>query len=135
MKETPSHKGYDLEDRVIDFAVSIIGVVESLPKTRAAKHIVGQLLRSGTAAAPNYGEAQAAESRRDFIHKMKLSLKELQETRVWIRILQRSGYEKPQGSLGSTLSECQELILIFSKSIATARANRKSTTRKRSVEY
>ena len=67
---------FDLEDRLIDFAVQIIYLAESLPKTKVGKHIAGQLIRCGTSPAPNYGEAQSAESRSDFIHKMKISLKE-----------------------------------------------------------
>ncbi len=109
-----------MEDRLIDFAVLIIDVVESMPRTRATKHIAGQLLRSGTAAAPNYGEAQSAESRKDFVHKMKIALKELQETRVWLRIIKRKSFIKPTGITDTVLAECQELILIFSKSISTA---------------
>ncbi len=109
-----------MEDRLIDFAVLIIDVVESMPRTRATKHIAGQLLRSGTAAAPNYGEAQSAESRKDFVHKMKIALKELQETRVWLRIIKRKSFIKPTGIIDTVLAECQELILIFSKSISTA---------------
>ncbi len=73
---------YDLEDRLIDYAVRIINVSEQLSDTKAGKHISGQLLRSATAAAPNYGEAQSAESPKDFIHKIKISLKELRESKV-----------------------------------------------------
>ena len=72
----------DLEDRLIDFAVRIINVIEALPNTKVGNHIGGQLLRSGTSPAPNYGEAQSAEFRRDFIHKMKIALKELRETLI-----------------------------------------------------
>jgi four helix bundle protein len=78
------NKSFDLEERLIDFAVRIIRISESLPKTRVGNHIAGQLIRSGTSSAPNYGEAQSAESRSDFIHKMKVCLKELRETRVWL---------------------------------------------------
>lgn len=74
---------YDLEDRLIDFAIQIIRVAVALSKTKAGSHTAGQLIRSGTTPAANYGEAQSAESRSDFIHKMKLSLKELRETRIW----------------------------------------------------
>ena len=74
----------ELEDRLIDFAVLVIPVVEALPDTRAGNHIAGQLVRSGTSPAPNYGEARSAELRKDFIHKMKISLKELRVTLVWI---------------------------------------------------
>jgi len=80
MKDKSKDRKYDLEDRLVDFSVRIINVVETLPNTRAGNHIAGQLVRSGTAAAPNYGEAQSAESRKDFIHKMKVALKELRET-------------------------------------------------------
>ena len=80
---------FDLEDRLIDFAVQIIYFAESLPKTKVGKHIAGQLIRCGTSPAPNYGEAQSAESRSDFIHKMKISLKELRETRVWLIMIAR----------------------------------------------
>ena len=72
-------KPAELEDRLIDFAVRIINVVEALPSSKAGNHVAGQLIRSGTAPAPNYGEAQSAESRKDFIHKMKIALKELRE--------------------------------------------------------
>ena len=75
-------KKYNLEKRLIDFAVRIINVVEALPNTRAGNHIAGQFVRCGTSPAPNYGEAQSAESRNDFIHKIKIVLKELRETKV-----------------------------------------------------
>ncbi len=73
---------FDLEEQLIDFAVQIIRTAETLPKSKTGNHIAGQLIRSGTSPAPNYGEAQSAESRSDFIHKMKVSLKELRETRI-----------------------------------------------------
>ena len=115
---------YDLENRLINFAVSIIDIVEALPNTRAAKHIAGQLVRSGTSPAPNYGEAQSAESRKDFIHKMKISLKELRETRVWLRIILKKSLIKPPAQAESGFSECQELIRIFAKSILTAESKK-----------
>jgi four helix bundle protein len=93
-------KEYDLEDRLIDFAVAMIDTVEALPSTRAGNHIAGQLLRSGTSPAPNYGEAQSAESRKDFIHKMKIALKELRETRVWLRIILKKVIHKACNSSG-----------------------------------
>ena len=83
-EKTKEKSEFDLEDRLIDFAVRIIRTSESLPKSKVGKHIAGQLIRSGTSPAPNYGEeAQSAESRSDFIHRMKISLKELRETRIW----------------------------------------------------
>ncbi|MEZ6041854.1 MAG: four helix bundle protein [Planctomycetaceae bacterium] len=75
-------KAGDIEDRLIDFAVRVLNVTEALPNTKAGNHIAGQLVRSGMIAAPNYGEARAAESRRDFVHKMKVCLKELRETLI-----------------------------------------------------
>ena len=80
-KET---RTFDLEDRLIDFTIRIIRTAESLPKTKVGNHIAGQLIRCGTSPAPNYGEAQSAEPRSDFNHKMKVCLKELRETRVWL---------------------------------------------------
>ena len=117
-------KEYDLEDRLIDFAVAMIDTVEALPSTRAGNHIAGQLVRSGTSPAPNYGEAQSAESRKDFIHKMKIALKELRETWVWLRIILRKSFIKAADQVESGLSECQELIRIFAKSIVTAESKK-----------
>jgi len=114
-------KEYDLEGRLIDFAVSIIEVGRALPKTRVGNHIAGQLVRCGTSPAPNYGEAQGAESRSDFIHKMKVCLKELRETRVWLVMIVRAGLVKPASKLDSLIDENNQLISIFVKSIQTAR--------------
>ncbi len=88
MNENKSKK-FDLEDRLIDFAVLIIEISENLNNTRAGNHISGQIIRSGTSPALNYGEAQSAESRNDFIHKLKVLLKELRETLVALKIIKR----------------------------------------------
>ena len=112
-------KPEDLEDRLIDFAVRIINVIESLPDSKAGNHIAGQLVRSGTSPASNYGEAQSAESRKDFIHKMKVALKELRETMIWLRIIER----KPlceSSQMVEIIKECDELIAIFVVSVKTA---------------
>jgi four helix bundle protein len=114
-------KEYDLEGRMIDFAVRIIEVGRSLPKTKVGNHIAGQLVRCGTSPASNYGEAQGAESRSDFIHKMKVCLKELRETRVWLVMIVRAGLIKPASKLDSLIDENNQLISIFVKSIQTAR--------------
>ena len=112
-------KPHELEDRLIDFAVMVIGVVEALPNSKAGNHIAGQLVRSGTSPAPNYGEARSAESRKDFIHKMKISLKELRETMIWLKIISRK--QLVDGSLvSSAITECDELIAIFIASTRTA---------------
>jgi four helix bundle protein len=94
VEEDKSSGQYDLEDRVIDFSVRIVDLVEGLPDTRVGNHLANQLVRCGTSAAPNHGEAQSVESRNDFIHKMRVALKELRETRIWLRIIQRRAPSK-----------------------------------------
>ena len=119
MKMTPKM----LEDRLIDFAVCVLGVVEGLPSTKAGNHIAGQLIRSGTSPAPNYGEAQGAESHKDFIHKLKIALKELRETMIWLKIISRKQLGNAT-DVAQTIAECDELISIFVKSTKTADSNR-----------
>ena len=114
---------FDLEDRLIDLAVRIIRTAESLPKNKVGKHIAGQLIRSGTSPAANYAEAQGAESRADFIHKMKMGLKELREINVWLRIIIRAELIKPVTKLEQLLDENDQLISIFVKSVKTAKLN------------
>jgi four helix bundle protein len=109
----------ELEDRLIDFAVAMIGLVESLPNTKAGCHIAGQLLRSATSPAPNYGEARSAESRRDFVHKMKISLKELRETMIWLKIVSRKKLVNDP-IVSTAILEFNELIAIFVSSTRTA---------------
>jgi len=111
-------KKFDLEDRLIDFAVRVITTAESLPKSKAGNHIAGQLIRSGTSPAPNYGEAQSAESRADFIHKMKLSLKERRETLVWLKMIKRAKFIEPSLKIEPLLDENNQLISIFCKQLA-----------------
>jgi four helix bundle protein len=114
---------FDLEDRLIEFAVVIIKISENLSNTRAGNHVGGQLVRSGTAPALLYGEAQSAESRNDFIHKLKILLKELRETLVALKIIKRVALTKTIESVDKSMIECNELISIFVKSIETARKN------------
>lgn len=123
-KESESNKKYDLEERLIQFALLIIDTVEMLPNTRAGNHIAGQLLRSGTSPAFNYGEAQVAESRNDFIHKMKICLKELKETHVALQIIRRKPLVKDFTKVDKSITECKELIAIFVSSVETARKNK-----------
>ena len=113
---------YDLEDRLIDFAVTVLDVTEKLPRTAAGIHVAGQLVRSGTSPAANYGEVQGSESRKDFIHKFGIVLKELKESRVWLKIIHRKKYLSPEVA-DPVLNECCELIQISGKSISTARKN------------
>ena len=117
---------YDLEERLIEFAVRVIRLTESLPKTPVGRHILGQLTRSGTSPAPNYGEAQDAESRAEFVHKLKIVLKELRETRVWLLMIQRAELVKPITRLESLVEEVNELISIFVTSVKTTRRSKKT---------
>jgi four helix bundle protein len=121
---------FDLEERLIEYAVLILNIAESLPDNRGAIHLSTQLIRSGTAPSLLYGEAQAAESRRDFIHKMKIALKELRETFVSLKIISRKAYLKNgDEKLKKVLQESDELISIFVKSIGTAQRNLKNESR------
>ena len=122
-----ANKIYDLEDRLVEFAARIIDVVEALPNSRAGNYIAGQLIRCGLAPAMLYGEAQSAESRDDFVHKMKIVLKELKETRVCLKLIIRKQLIKPISRLDFLKNECEELIKIISKSIETASKNNKKT--------
>ncbi len=117
------NKKFDLEERLIEFAVLIIEITENLYTTRAGNHIAGQLVRSGTSPALLYGEAQSAESRNDFIHKLKILLKELRETLIALKIIKNVPLAKKFDLVDKGMIECNELIAIFVKSIETARKN------------
>ncbi|MGP8214545.1 MAG: four helix bundle protein [Bacteroidia bacterium] len=121
--QNQSKRKFDLEERLIDFAVLIIEVSESLNTTPAGKHISGQIVRSGTSPALHYGEAQSAESRADFVHKLKVLLKELRETLVGLKITKRVGLTNKMEIVDKGIIECNELIAIFNKSIETAKKN------------
>ncbi|MBN2685648.1 MAG: four helix bundle protein [Pontiellaceae bacterium] len=113
---------FDLEERLVDFAARCIKVAASLPNTGAGQHLSGQLTRSGTSPALNYGEAQGMESRRDFVHKMKICLKEIRETAVCVKIIIRAEMLSA-AKLTPLLDEATELIAIFVSSINTAKKN------------
>ena len=115
---------FNLEERLVNFAVLILEITEKLPETRGSSHLSGQLVRCGTAPALHYGEAQSAESRKDFIHKMKIALKEMRESLICLKIIERKRYLRDQ-SIENSISELNELISIFVKSIETAKANLK----------
>src|SRR2546423_15091075 len=106
----------ELEERLIDFAVRIIKLSARLPRNPAGRHIAGQILRSGTSPAPNYGEARGGESPADFVHKLRIVLKELNETSIWLRIIERSELIRRE-----LLVEITELCRIFTASLRTAR--------------
>jgi four helix bundle protein len=116
---------FDLEERLITFSVLIIEITKEMPKSYAANQLAKQLLRSGTSVSLNYGEAQSGESRRDFVHKMKIVLKELRETFINLKIIERTKLFKTQVKIESAKQENNELISIFVKSIETAQKNRK----------
>jgi len=106
---------FDLEERLLKFSAAVIELVDALPNTRAGNHIGGQLLRCGTSPYGTHGEVQAAESRRDFVHKLRICLKELKETRRWLRLIQRAA-PLPEAKVA-------QLIKIFFTSIRTAKKN------------
>src|SRR3954464_15133721 len=107
---------FDLEERLLEFSTGIIKIVDALPNTRAAKHVAGQLLRCGTSPYGNHGEVEAAESRRDFVHKLRICLKELKETRRWLRLIRHATF-LPESQLAAVLLEAEELVKIFFASI------------------
>ena len=119
---------YDLEERLLEYSVRIIKLVEKIPNTRAGIHVSGQLLRSGTSPYPNHGEAQAAESPKDFIHRMRISLKELRETERWLKLVRRVPLISKPELLEEILKETEELIRIFVSSIRTAEKRKKRRT-------
>ncbi|WP_395733589.1 four helix bundle protein [Prosthecobacter sp.] len=112
----------EMEDRFLDFAARICALVEALPDTKTGRHISGQMIRCGTSPAPNYAEACAAESRNDFTHKLGIVLKELRETRIWLKLSVKTATMK-KSRLNPLIEECSELMNIVGKSIVTAKAN------------
>ncbi len=120
-----NERKYDLEERLLEFSIKIIDIVEELPNTKAGSHIAGQLIRCGTSPTFNYGEAESAESKNDFIHKMSICLKELRETRMCLIIIKRKPLIEDTTLVDNTIKENQELIAICGKSINTAEKNRK----------
>jgi len=113
-------KGEPLSERLLDFVVNVIKIVDALPKTVAGKHIGGQLIASGTSCGSNYEEGCGAESRSDFIHKMSIVLKELKETRYWLRLIHRTKMLASE-ILIPVMDECGQLCAIIGKSISTAK--------------
>ena len=120
----PQSRADELKERLIDFAVRIVKLSTGLPRTAAGKHIAGQILRSGTSPAPNYGEARGAESHADFVHKLGIVLKELNETSIWLRIIERSQILKSE-LLVDIIQESGTLCRIFRASLKTTRKSKK----------
>jgi four helix bundle protein len=121
----PQSRATELEERLIDFAVRIVKLSANLPRTSAGRHVAGQIMRSGTSPAPNYGEARGAESHADFVHKMRIVLKELNETSIWLRIIERSQLLRKE-LVGDIIEENRELCKIFTASLKTANHGVKS---------
>jgi four helix bundle protein len=115
-------KGDDIEERLVGFAVMVLELCEELPKNPAGAHIAGHLIRSGTAGAPNYAEARAAESTVDFIHKLSIALKELNESRIWLEMIQQRNFVGSE-TVVPLYEECVELSKIIAASRRTAAEN------------
>lgn len=115
-----THDADMIENRLIDFGARIILLSEELAPTRAAQHVAHHLLRAGTAPAPNYGEARGAESRADFIRKLAIALKELNETKVWLKMMVRARLASEK-AVAQVLDECQQLGRTLNASVQTAR--------------
>ena len=113
---------FDLEDRFINSAVMLCRIAEKLPTSKIGSHVANQLIRCGTAPAANYGEARGAESRKDFIHKLKICLKELRESMVWLKFIDKMTLIETN-KLQVAIDEINELVSIIVKSITTARKN------------
>ena len=121
-----------LEERLISFAVTIVEIIQSMPDEKGANHLASQLLRSGTSPALNYSEAQSGESRKDFIHKIKIVLKELRESNINLKIINRTKLYKYEEKIIFAMKESNELISIFVKSVKTAEANTNINQNKKS---
>ena len=117
---------FDLEERLIEFSVLVIEITKEMPNNYAAIHLAKQLLRSGTSVSLNYGEAQSGESLKDFVHKMKIVLKELRETFINLKIIERTKLYKTHHQIEKAKEENNQLISIFVKSIETAQKNMRS---------
>jgi len=122
-EDQSSYKRVNMENRLIDFALKVREPIPLLPNDEFTRNLKGQLTRSSTSPSFNYGEAQSAESRKDFVHKMGICLKELRETLVGIKFIIRGNYSVPDDLLEFLNKENNELISIFVKSIETARKN------------
>jgi four helix bundle protein len=118
-----SERRFDLEERLLEYAVRIIRLVDALPATRAGRHVADQLLRCGTSPLANHGELQGAESRKDFIHQLGICLKEIREARRWLRLVHRVPL-LPPAKIDPLIAETDALIKIFAASIRTAEKNK-----------
>ena len=113
-------KKNQLSDRLLEFAANIIRIADALPNTLAGRHVGGQFVRAGTSCGSNYEEACGAESRSDFAHKMSIVLKELKESRFWLKLIRRTRMLTPEQT-NPIIDECEQLCAIVAKSIITAK--------------
>ena len=120
MATDQKEKSDTLEERLLDFAARTGKMVDALPENRLAKHVAGQLIRSATSPAPNYAEACGAESKKDFVHKLSIALKELRESRVWLKLIVKAEL-LPEQRVCELNDECEQLCNIIAKSIITAK--------------
>jgi len=114
----------ELSDRLLEFAARVGKVVDALPDSRLGRHVAGQVVRCGTSPGPNYEEGCAAESRADFVHKLSIALKELRESRYWMRLIVRAEL-LPEPRMSDLIHECQELSKILAQSLIAAKSNTK----------
>ena len=121
MEMSEMERKFDLGERLLKFAARIVRLSGALPKTVAGRHVGEQVLRSGAAPMAHHGEAQAAESRKDFVHKMRIRHNELRETIRWLRLIKEVPMVDKPENLGELIAECDELIRIFLTSIRTAK--------------
>jgi four helix bundle protein len=128
LNENQAPHVFDLEERLLDFASRIVRLAGKLPSTPPGRHVAGQILRSGTAPMAHHGEAQGAESRSDFIHKMSLAYKELRETTRWLKLCRRVPLLRSPDKIDPLLQENEELVRIFKASLKTAEAKVKDKT-------
>jgi len=123
-KDVATGRSYDLEERLLEYAVRIIRLVDALPAGRAGRHVADQLLRCGTSPLASHGELQGAESRRDFIHKLGLCLKEIREARRWLRLVHCVPL-LPPAKVAPLIAETEALVKIFAASVRTAKRNKR----------
>ena len=118
----------EMSERLLECSVRVGQAVDALPDSRLGRHVAGQLVRCGTASGPNYEEGCGAESTKDFIHKLRIALKEMRETNYWLRFSSRAGL-LPEQRLSELIQETEELKRILGKSVATARENMNNNRR------
>lgn len=121
----PQHFSDRLSDRFVDFGVRMVRLAHAVDRTSIGKPLTAQIVRCGTSCGANYEEARAAESKRDFTHKLGIVLKELRECRYWILLVSKAQLVRPN-RVAPLLDECEQLCAIIGKSLVTARGRRRN---------